>query len=117
MNRNVWLRLDNSRGRKPFCQITLKNTPEVAGANGLADALIRLDFISALADQRRFRLVNDLNVATVERLKVPILLLFLLFSYVTSLMHILFGHDRFRMLSGASQKILFKMLEVAADQV
>ena len=68
MNRNVWLRLDNSRGRKPFCQITLKNTPEVAGANGLADALIRLDFISALADQRRFRLVNNLNDATVERL-------------------------------------------------
>ena len=66
MNRNVWLRLDNSRGRKPFCQITLKNTPEVAGANGLADALIRLDFISALADQRRFRLVNDFNDATIK---------------------------------------------------
>lgn len=93
VNRNVWLRLSsNSSRRQPFCQITLKNTPEVAGANGLADALIRLDFISALADMRRF-------------------------SYVTSLMHILFSHERFRMLSGASQRILFKMLEVTADQV
>ena len=56
VNRNVWLRLSsNSSRRQPFCQITLKNTPEVAGANGLADALIRLDFISALADMRRFR--------------------------------------------------------------
>ena len=39
------------------------------------------------------------------------------YSYVTSLMHILFSHERFRMLSGASQRILFKMLEVTADQV
>jgi len=90
---NVWFRLhDNGLDSKPFCQITLKNTPEVAGANGLAEALIRLDFVKAVSDLRRF-------------------------SYVTNLMHLLFSHDRFRMLSGAAQRILFKMMDVVADQV
>ena len=62
-------------------------------------------------------MMQQFKVESLVKIQDPILLLFLLFSYVTSLMHILFGHDRFRMLSGASQKILFKMLEVAADQV
>ena len=88
--KDVLLRLDNMD--RPFCQITVKNTPEVAGSNGLADAMIRLDFLKAITDLRRF-------------------------NYVTNLMHILFSHDKFRMLSGASQKVLFKMLEVVADTV
>ena len=90
--KNVWLRLVDESSDKPFCQITLKNTREVAGFNGLADALIRLDFCKAISDIRRF-------------------------NYVASLMHMLFSHDKLRHLPGAAQKVLFRMLEVVADVV
>ena len=60
---------------KPFYPITLRNTKEVAGFNGLAEALIRLDFSRALRDVRRF-------------------------NYVASLMQLLFSHDKLSQLPG-----------------
>ena len=60
---------------KPFYPITLRNTREVAGFNGLAEALIRLDFSRALRDVRRF-------------------------NYVASLMQLLFSHDKLSQLPG-----------------
>ena len=60
---------------KPFYPITLRNTKEVAGFNGLAEALIRLDFTQAIKDVRRF-------------------------NYVASLMQLLFNHDKLSQLPG-----------------
>ena len=60
---------------KPFFPITLRNTKEVAGFNGLAEALIRLDFTNAIRDVRRF-------------------------NYVASLMQLLFSHDKLSQLPG-----------------
>ena len=60
---------------KPFFPITLKNTREIAGFNGLAEALIRLDFARAIGDVRRF-------------------------NYVASLMQLLFSHDKLSQLPG-----------------
>lgn len=35
---------ENSESIPPHCRITIKNTKEIAGFNGLSDALKRLDF-------------------------------------------------------------------------
>jgi len=77
---------------QPYCPITLKNTKEIAGFNGLADALLRLDFINAVRDIRRF-------------------------NYVAKIMDILFSHDKLSQLPGAAQKILFRMLEEMTEAV
>ena len=37
---------------QPFCPITVKSTKEVAGFNGIAEVLLRLDFINAVRDIR-----------------------------------------------------------------
>lgn len=38
---------------QPFFPVTVKSTKEVAGFNALADALLRLDFVTAVRDIRR----------------------------------------------------------------
>ena len=72
---------------KPFYPITLRNTKEVAGFNGLAEALIRLDFSRALRDVRRF-------------------------NYVASLMQLLFSHDKLSQLPGIVNNMVFKILVI-----
>ena len=72
---------------KPFYPITLRNTREVAGFNGLAEALIRLDFSRALRDVRRF-------------------------NYVASLMQLLFSHDKLSQLPGIVGIMVFKTLAI-----
>ena len=76
----------------PYFTVTVKSTCEVAGFNALAEALLRLDFLHAVSDIRRFH-------------------------YVSQLMYLLFEHDKLRMLPGAAQKILFRLLEEMANTV
>jgi F-box protein 25/32 len=91
---NILLRLESQPGQAtaPYCPITVKSTREIAGFNGLAEALLRLDFIHAVGDIRRFH-------------------------FVSQLMYLLFSHDKLSQLPGAAQKILFRMLEEMADTV
>ena len=70
----------------------MKSTREIVGFNGLAEALLRLDFLGAVSDIRRFH-------------------------YVSQLMYLLFAHDKLSQLPGAAQKILFRMLEEMANTV
>lgn len=76
----------------PYFPVTVKNTREVAGFNALAEALLRLDFIHAVSDIRRFH-------------------------YVSQLMYLLFAHDKLSVLPGSAQKVLFRMLEEMANSV
>lgn len=77
---------------QPHCQITVKSTKEVAGFNALADAFLRLDFIHALRDVRRF-------------------------NFVSKIMSVLFSHEKLMTLPGAAQKTLFRMLEEMSEVV
>jgi len=77
---------------QPFCPIIIKCTREVAGFNSLADVLKRLDFTSAVRDIRRFQ-------------------------YVSSLLQLLLTPDRLHQLSGASQKLVLRLLEEMAGTV
>ncbi|XP_026274475.1 F-box only protein 32 isoform X1 [Frankliniella occidentalis] len=76
---------------QPHCHITVKCTREIAGFNGLSDALKRLDFRSAVHDGRRFH-------------------------YICKLLDLLIT-QKLSMLSGCAQKVLFAMLEEVAYQV
>jgi len=92
-NSNILLRLESpGQSMVPYCPITVKSTREIAGFNGLAEALLRLDFIRAVSDIRRFH-------------------------YVSHLMFLLFAHDKLSQLPGAAQKVLFRMLEEMANTV
>jgi len=75
----------------PYCQITLKCTKEVAGFNGLSDALRRLDFRSAVHDHRRF-------------------------PYTAKLLQLLLSQHRITNLSGCAQKSVLNVLEEIAVQ-
>ncbi|EFX86916.1 hypothetical protein DAPPUDRAFT_192571 [Daphnia pulex] len=75
----------------PHCQITLKCTKEVAGFNGLSDALRRLDFRSAVHDHRRF-------------------------PYTAKLLELLLCQHRITNLSGCAQKSVLNVLEEIAVQ-
>lgn len=77
---------------QPFCPIVIKCTREVAGFNSLADVLKRLDFTSAVRDIRRFQ-------------------------YVSSLLQLLLTPERLYQLSGASQKLVLRLLEEMAGTV
>ena len=58
---NILLRLESpGQSVAPYCPITVKSTREIAGFNGLAEALLRLDFIRAVSDIRRFHYVSHL---------------------------------------------------------
>jgi len=93
-NSNILLRLVECPGQAmaPYFPVTVKSTREVAGFNALAEALLRLDFIHAVSDVRRFH-------------------------YVSQLMYLLFAHDKLSVLPGAAQKVLFRMLEEMANTV
>ncbi|XP_046646967.1 F-box only protein 25-like [Daphnia pulicaria] len=84
--------LDKTKGCvPPHCQITLKCTKEVAGFNGLSDALRRLDFRSAVHDHRRF-------------------------PYTAKLLELLLSQHRITNLSGCAQKSVLNVLEEIAVQ-
>ncbi|XP_047503274.1 F-box only protein 32 isoform X2 [Pieris napi] len=76
----------------PHCHITIKCTREIAGFNGLSEAVRRLDFSSAVRDVRRF-------------------------NYICALLELLVCGQRLTHLPGAAQKLLLSMLEQLADQV
>ncbi|XP_022117701.1 F-box only protein 32 isoform X2 [Pieris rapae] len=76
----------------PHCHITIKCTKEIAGFNGLSEAVRRLDFSSAVRDVRRF-------------------------NYICALLELLLCGQRLTHLPGAAQKLLLSMLEQLADQV
>ncbi|CAH2981139.1 unnamed protein product [Chilo suppressalis] len=76
----------------PHCHITIKCTREIAGFNGLSEAVRRLDFSSAVRDVRRF-------------------------NYICALLELLLGGQKLTHLPGAAQKLLLSMLEQLADQV
>ncbi|KAG8042426.1 hypothetical protein G9C98_005060 [Cotesia typhae] len=76
---------------QPHCHITLKCTREIAGFNGLSDALKRLDFLSAVHDCRRF-------------------------NYIVRLLDLLVSHTMGG-LSGCAQRVLFNMLEEVTLEV
>ncbi|XP_039755337.1 F-box only protein 32 isoform X1 [Pararge aegeria] len=76
----------------PHCHITIKCTREIAGFNGLSEAVRRLDFSSAVRDVRRF-------------------------NYICALLELLLGGQKLTNLPGAAQKLLLSMLEQLADHV
>ena len=80
MNNNDNDPISEKRLLVPHYQITIKSTREIAGFNGLADALLRLDFINAVRDIRRF-------------------------NYVSKIMYTLFSHEKLSSLPGAAQKV------------
>lgn len=76
----------------PHCHITIKCTREIAGFNGLSEAVRRLDFQSAVRDVRRF-------------------------NYICALLQLLVAGQKLTALPGAAQRILLSMLEEVATQV
>lgn len=76
------LRHHSERDRYSFLNL------QIAGFNGLSDALKRLDFLSAVHDCRRF-------------------------NYIVRLLDLLVSH-RMGGLSGCAQRVLFNMLEEVA---
>ncbi|GBP19379.1 F-box only protein 25 [Eumeta japonica] len=85
---------DSEKERRvpPHCHITIKCTREIAGFNGLSEAVRRLDFSSAVRDTRRF-------------------------NYICALLQLLLGGQRLTRLPGAAQKLLLSMLEEVANHV
>lgn len=70
---------------------TISTPLQIAGFNGLSEAVRRLDFSSAVRDVRRF-------------------------NYICALLELLVGGQRLTHLPGAAQKLLLSMLEQLADQ-
>jgi len=92
---NMLIRLERHRSLptlQPFCPIITKCTREVAGFNSLADVLKRLDFRSAVHDIRRFQ-------------------------YVSTILKLLLTPEKLYQLAGASQKLIFRILEEMAGTV
>jgi len=92
---NMMIRLERHRSLptlQPFCPIITKCTREVVGFNSLADVLKRLDFQSAVHDIRRFQ-------------------------YVSTILKLLLTPEKLYQLAGASQKLIFRILEEMAGTV
>jgi len=92
---NLIIRLERHRSLptlQPFCPIIIKCTREVVGFNSLADVLKRLDFRSAVHDIRRFQ-------------------------YVSAILKLLLTPEKLYQLPGASQKLIFRILEEMAGTV
>lgn len=70
----------------PHCHITIRCTREIAGFNGLGDAVRRLDFRSSVRDRRRFQ-------------------------YVCALLRLLVSNKGIANLPGSAQRLLLQMLE------
>lgn len=86
---------DNESGDNeipPHCHITLKCTREIAGFNGLGEAVRRLDFRSSVRDGRRF-------------------------NYVCALLRLLVSGKGITSLPGGAQRLLLQMLEEVATYV
>lgn len=73
----------------PHCHITIRCTREIAGFNGLGEAVKRLDFRSSVRDRRRFQ-------------------------YVCSLLRLLVSNKGIANLPGSAQRMLLQMLEEVA---
>lgn len=73
----------------PHCHITIRCTREIAGFNGLGEAVKRLDFRSSVRDRRRFQ-------------------------YVCSLLRLLVSNKGIASLPGSAQRMLLQMLEEVA---
>ncbi|XP_022904088.1 F-box only protein 25 [Onthophagus taurus] len=80
---------DTENTSQPHCRITIKCTREIAGFNGLDEAVKKLDFRSAVKDVRRF-------------------------NYICALLDLLVG-QQMTALSGCAQKVLLAMLEEVAN--
>jgi len=89
---NIEKKNEGETGLPPHCYITIKPTREIAGFNGLSDALKRLDFKSAVHDSRRFK-------------------------YICKLLDLLMAETLLSNLSGCSQKVFFTVLEEVARLV
>lgn len=76
----------------PHCHITLKCTREIAGFNGLGEAVRRLDFHSSVRDRRRFH-------------------------YVCALLRLIVSGKGIANLPGGAQRMLLQMLEEVATHV
>ncbi|XP_076046837.1 F-box only protein 32 [Oratosquilla oratoria] len=76
---------------QPHCHITVKCTREIAGFNGLSEALKQLDFRNAVRDRRRF-------------------------NYICTILDLLIT-KKLATLTGGAQKMLFAMLEEVAWEV
>lgn len=74
----------------PHCHITIRCTREIAGFNGLGEAVKRLDFRSSVRDRRRFQ-------------------------YVCSLLRLLVSNKGIASLPGSAQRMLLQMLEEIAS--
>ena len=96
----------------PYCPITVKSTREIAGFNGLAEALLRLDFIRAVSDIRRFHYVSHLMFLLVRFFFASQMSPNILQDFFFQ-----FAHDKLSQLPGAAQKVLFRMLEEMANTV
>jgi F-box protein 25/32 len=76
----------------PHCHITLKCTREIAGFNGLGEAVRRLDFRSSVRDRRRFH-------------------------YICALLRLIVSGKGITNLPGGAQRLLLQMLEEVATHV
>lgn len=80
---------DTENAIPPHCHITIRCTREIAGFNGLGEAVKRLDFRSSVRDRRRFQ-------------------------YVCSLLRLLVSNKGIASLPGSAQRMLLQMLEEVA---
>ncbi|KAL5292630.1 FBXO32 family protein [Megaselia abdita] len=76
----------------PHCHITIRCTREIAGFNGLGEAVQRLDFRSSVHDRRRFH-------------------------YICALLRLLVAGKGIANLPGSAQKLLLRMIEEVAAHV
>ncbi|KAJ6647600.1 F-box only protein 32 [Pseudolycoriella hygida] len=76
----------------PHCHITIRCTREIAGFNGLGEAVKRLDFRSSVRDRRRFQ-------------------------YICALLRLLVAGKGIASLPGSAQRLLLQMLEEVASHV
>lgn len=74
----------------PHCHITIRCTREIAGFNGLGEAVKRLDFRSSVRDRRRFQ-------------------------YICALLRLLVAGKGISCLPGSAQRLLLQMLEEVAS--
>lgn len=74
----------------PHCHITIRCTREIAGFNGLGEAVKRLDFRSSVRDRRRFQ-------------------------YICALLRLLVSGKGIASLPGSAQRLLLQMLEEVAS--
>lgn len=90
LDREDYVEEDIENEIPPHCHITIRCTREIAGFNGLGEAVKRLDFRSSVRDRRRFQ-------------------------YVCSLLRLLVSNKGIANLPGSAQRMLLQMLEEVAS--